>query len=124
MQNSEQHNSLLVFDQVMDSRGEKTWNDKDLKVLKTASLLKVQHYHRALKKQLIAEQMEARERLKTKNNSEKDLISKFEQKLDSIAGEIMKGTSVEEAFKMFVDNDDEEDTWRSISLESSDFNSD
>ena len=123
MDTNEQDIPQLAIDQVITSRGEITWNDKDIEVLQTASILKVKHYHRTLNKRLNAEKREVLKKLKMKVQPKLDLLEKIEREEENIALEMMKGLSASEAFEKCLDRVEFE-TWQAITLENQEVDSD
>lgn len=78
--------SQVVINQVKTARDESTWTSKDVTVLRASALCEIAHYYRALKENLLAEKKEA-------------VLSNLKIDREYIALDMMKGLSVDEAFK-------------------------
>ena len=81
--NKEVKISQVVINQIKMARGECFWTSRDVMVLRKSALCEISHYYQALKENLPAQNKEA----------------KIESDRELIALEIMKGLSVDEAFR-------------------------
>lgn len=120
---NKQDTPQLLVDEVITARGETTWNEKDIDVLKTASLLKVNHSHRLIKNLLKEKKKETLEKLKLQFKPIDDLLAKIKLEEENIALEMMKGLSAVEAFEKCLENVEFE-TWQSMTLKNVNVDSD
>ena len=77
--------SQVVINLIRTSRGESFWSKKEIAVLRTSALCEISHYYQALKVSLTDQKQEA-------------LLKNLKFNRESIALEIMKGLTVDEAF--------------------------
>lgn len=83
-----------VVSKVREARGDKSWKEPDVRVLREAAKLEVVHYYRNLK--------ELKEKTEVNSDDRKQVIQLMKDvagKRDELVLEIMKGKSVVEAFR-------------------------
>lgn len=78
--------SQVVINLVKASRGESSWTKRDIAVLRASALCEISHYYQALKASQTAHDQVA-------------LLKELKSEREAIALEIMKGMTVEKAFK-------------------------
>ena len=84
--NKEKEIPQVIINEVRLSRGESFWTRKEIKVLRTSALCEISHYYQALKANVLDQKKEA-------------LLNNLKIDREKIALEIMKGLTVDEAFK-------------------------
>ena len=84
--NKEKEIPQIVINQVRKSRSESFWSRKEIQVLRTSALCEISHYYFALKTSLADQKQEA-------------LLNNMKCDREKIVLEIMKGLTVDEAFR-------------------------
>ena len=105
MEHDDQEELPSIIEQVKIARGESTWTATDIELLKAGALIEIKYYLKSIKKKLTDPTNEDSQNLNQDSirRHRKFMKSLTSETKDAIALEIMKGSSIDEAFAQCSD---------------------